>query len=761
MASSRSLGTLTLDLILKAGGFTAPLTKAERDLNKTMTAMERRAYKFGQVLGSGLKLAAGVAASALAVLSVAVGKAINDADNIRDLSIRLGVGTESLSAFGYAATQTGTDLESLGNGMKFLAKNATAALEPTSKQAKIFDALGISVKDATGHLKDIDVLIPEVADAFKNMEDGTTKTSLALALLGKSGLELVEFFNQGSDGLKTLTDRARELGVVISEQTAADADEFKDILGDLKAISAGLALDIASKLLPALIDGARDLRQFAQEGDIAESAATALGAGLKAASFLIELFDRTVRSAVIGAELFTSSLSGLSQVVLGLGGNNMPAFINGVRQLGGAYKQADDEIKKLNEDLAQHKRIQENNRNLPENFSAGSGRRGRATADEIAATARAATDMRKLEAALGGVKSPKAKGGGGKSDEVKEAEKLLELFKRMKTSYIEQAELVGEVTELEKLRFEFINGEAAKFSPAQQAELETLAAKADAAKIDNDLTEESIRLHESLRTPLEQVNEYRRKAKELLDAGYSSQEDYNRALEAQLTPFEEISRALEDEILLLGLDAEAQEILTTQRLLGKDASEQELQAIRDLVVARQDLQKSNEAFEEFRSLTTDMFADIISGSKSAGDAFDDFGKRITAMVARLLAERLFEKLFASFASTGGASGGAAGGTGFWAGLIGALFGGPKARGGSVRRGMFYEVNENGPEVLTVGSKDYLMMGNQSGKVTPNAKGAGMTQNNQFLVVGSVNRETQQQVFQRTYQAGNRALSRNR
>ena len=52
-------------------------------------------------------------------------------------------------------------------------------------------------------------------------------------------------------------------------------------------------------------------------------------------------------------------------------------------------------------------------------------------------------------------------------------------------------------------------------------------------------------------------------------------------------------------------------------------------------------------------------------------------------------------------------------TGSWGSINGRAIGGP------VSSGSMYRVNENGsPELATVGSKQYLMMGNQSGSVTP-------------------------------------------
>lgn len=57
--------------------------------------------------------------------------------------------------------------------------------------------------------------------------------------------------------------------------------------------------------------------------------------------------------------------------------------------------------------------------------------------------------------------------------------------------------------------------------------------------------------------------------------------------------------------------------------------------------------------------------------------------------------------------------------------------GSRANGGSVSRGGLYQVNERGPEMLTIGDKSFLMMGNRDGSVTPNTgrgPAAGVTVN---------------------------------
>lgn len=322
MASQRSLGVLSIDLVAKVGGFEQGLSKAERELDKRAKRMNDIAKKIG--VGIGTAITAGIAGAAAAATGLALltKQAINNADAMRDMSIRLGTSTETLSAFAYAASQTGTDIDTLGRGLKVLAKNAADSLNPTSEQAKVFAALGVNVTDATGKMKDLSQLVPEIANKFKLLEDGTTKAALAQALFGKAGLDLTEFLNQGADGLGEFTDKARKLGLVIDSETAAAADDFNDTLGDIKAIVSGVGLGIAKDLLPSLNQAAAEFRDMARDGDLARNMADVLNGVLKVGTGLLSGYAKAVNYLSVQIEVLANSLDGLREINnnLGLGG---------------------------------------------------------------------------------------------------------------------------------------------------------------------------------------------------------------------------------------------------------------------------------------------------------------------------------------------------------------------------------------------------------------------------------------------------------
>jgi hypothetical protein len=117
------------------------------------------------------------------------------------------------------------------------------------------------------------------------------------------------------------------------------------------------------------------------------------------------------------------------------------------------------------------------------------------------------------------------------------------------------------------------------------------------------------------------------------------------------------------------------------------------------------------------------FADFVTGSKTAKEAFTSFANSVIGQLAKMAAESVAKDLFGSL--FGGGTGGSGGSIGsFLSGLFG------KASGGSVGPGDMVRVNEQGPELLDYQGKQYLMNGNRNARITPNSGlsggGGGLT-----------------------------------
>lgn len=200
-----------------------------------------------------------VGASVLTVLTGIAVAAANSADQIRDLAVQSGSTAETMSTLKFAAQQTGTSIEAVAQGMKFLAKNAVEADQGNTDLAEGFAAIGVSVRTTSGQLKTSEQLLLDVADGLAGVQDASLATNLSLKLLGRGSVEMTEFLKQGSSGIAELQQRARDLGGEISTKTAAAADDFNDSLAETKTAVGGLSQVVGAALLPTLTNLARNL----------------------------------------------------------------------------------------------------------------------------------------------------------------------------------------------------------------------------------------------------------------------------------------------------------------------------------------------------------------------------------------------------------------------------------------------------------------------------------------------------------------------
>jgi hypothetical protein len=217
----------------------------------------------------------------VAGIGVLIKNTIETADEFAKMSQRTGVSVESLSTLKYAADLAGVSMEGLDNGFRKFNSNiydASLGME-TSKEA--FDALNISIKNNDGTLKSTETLMMDVADRFKDMNDGARKAALAQDLFGKSGTNLIPLLNSGSDGIQSLQSEARRLGLEMTTNTAKAAEEFNDNLTRLGYAVSGIGVQLASELLPSLVAISSSMVTVTQDGQSLQTVAQGIGVALK------------------------------------------------------------------------------------------------------------------------------------------------------------------------------------------------------------------------------------------------------------------------------------------------------------------------------------------------------------------------------------------------------------------------------------------------------------------------------------------------
>lgn len=272
------IGSLRVRLSMDAGEFRKGLKDAESMLG-------RLSAKFGFAAGVG-----SVAAQALvgAARSIATGLAdsfkgaIDSVSELVDSSSKFGIPIEQLAGLKYAAELSGASLEQLGVGAGKLAKNMTELAGGGDNPAgKALAALGVSAKDSSGHLKNVDDVMIELADKFAGMQDGSAKTAIAMALFGKSGAQLIPTLNLGSAELAKMRDEARHLGLVLDAETARGLEAFGDEWDKVKKRTEGFWIQLSGQLLPTLQKLVKDIQAWLDSGGGVQAWAKTVGDGIK------------------------------------------------------------------------------------------------------------------------------------------------------------------------------------------------------------------------------------------------------------------------------------------------------------------------------------------------------------------------------------------------------------------------------------------------------------------------------------------------
>lgn len=658
MASARSLGTLTLDLVAKTGAFIAGMTKAERQTQKSSRAMRRQledlnksARVFGVALGAAF-VAVGTTSA------VAIKAAIDNADALDEMSQRTGIAVETLSRLQVAAKFGAVSMEDLQKSVGRLAVEQQKYAEGNEDTVALFDALGVKAVDAKGKLRSAEDVLIDLAGVFQDLPDGAQKTALAIDLFGKAGQNLIPFLNQGGERIAELNRLADELGVTLSKETAQAAGQFNDQL-DLGLLAVkGLASQVAADLLPDMRDLTSEFISNSTEGGKVSATAREIAEGIRAVVDIAYRGKEAVRTMLIGTmalfdfaaaaaanvgaivsssaakdaeELYRRGQSGLELAGisrqnamdgLGLGGPSKIEWIDPPEAKPKANTDALDDL------YASRKRDAE-------------AAKGQAAADRAAAEA--ARELEKADADL--------------------ARRLEEMAKQ-------QAAFVSGLNELE----------AQLSGPLAEAEL---AHENRAKEIQRLLDEGIITVEEATRAQMLYAESFAKTKDELEPLGKS----YRQLIEDMQFEYDlmgktNAQRTVEMELRRLGIDLSSKE--------GQAAA----QAIEAQVLALEQRQKAIDAMDDFRSSFADNVTSVLDGSKSIKNALRDMVSDILAQTARLAAQGLTESLFGSFGSAGGGASG-----GGLSSLFGSLFGGARASGGPVYPGKAYLVGERGPELI--------------------------------------------------------------
>ncbi len=317
--ASRSLGTLTLDLIAKVGGFVAGLDAAERRSEKWRKEVEKNAAKVGAAIGAAT--AAGI--TALAALTVST---VRNANEIANLASVANASTTEFQKYAAGAKLVGIEQEKLADIFK-----------------DVNDKVGDFLNTGGGALADFfENVAPKVgvtADQFRNLSGpqalGLYVSSLEKAKVSQSDMTfyleaiasdataLLPLLRNNAEGFKTFGDAAQAAGAILDEKTIKSANELKAATWLVEQSTTGLKNQLTSALIPVLSDFATKLLDVSKDGTsmvaVGEFLVTTLKLVAGAAVATVGAFQLVGKSIAGAAAVASSAFEGITWLEIASG----------------------------------------------------------------------------------------------------------------------------------------------------------------------------------------------------------------------------------------------------------------------------------------------------------------------------------------------------------------------------------------------------------------------------------------------------------
>ena len=274
------LGSLLVSLGLNSGEFDRGLDKARRNLRtagKDFDTQGARMERLGFRIGRSIRT---IAAATVAIgiglvtreLSHLIRSGLDYASSLEEQAEQLGVTTDQLQEYRYAASQVGITTEQLDKGLAFLTRTLGELQQGAKAPNDALERLGFTQKQmAEIAAKGAGGAIPMLADALAKIKDPAEKAAIAADLFGaKLGGKFLTLMHGGSQAINNLRDAAHEFGIVLSEQQIQNADATADKLGRLKMV-------LQARIAGVIADNAEAI------GRLADSLANLIDKALKAA----------------------------------------------------------------------------------------------------------------------------------------------------------------------------------------------------------------------------------------------------------------------------------------------------------------------------------------------------------------------------------------------------------------------------------------------------------------------------------------------
>jgi lambda family phage tail tape measure protein len=493
--AGKSLGTLTIDLVAKVGGFVAGMDKAERSSTKWRKQVEQDVKAAGSAIAT-LGAATATAAIGVGTAGIALLKSTSEQITETDRWAKsLRISTQELLAWQFAAEKAGVSGDNMADIFKDIGdKIGDAVLNKSGEAVDALNALGLSADRLSKASPDEQLLA--IGEALSKIGTNAEKTTI-LESLGNDLSKLLPLFDNNNSKLKAFIQQAKDYGVAPKPESINDLIKVNEVFQDIESQVKGLKIEIASGLakvdLSGLSDSLDKVKSTFTDPKVLQGLVSLVSEIAELAGLMAKAAAETGRLAAYSSNRIAAlrgnvDLSNIDQI------NERISYLqNNLSNRKGIYSQGesfvswltggDDSVATLNDEIKnlitqREKLIQQNNK-------------------VIAPPTGKATVADSKSFALGNNET------NGKTTSDAGAKKLENAFKATELSYLRQISLIdttgkksAEVTERQKLQFDIADGKLSGLNDTQRQRLELLATEVDRLNGVKKANEENLKVAE-------------------------------------------------------------------------------------------------------------------------------------------------------------------------------------------------------------------------------------------------------------------------
>lgn len=277
---STKLGTLTLDLVTRTAGFTAPIKTAEKQTVTSFDAMKKSVLTYGAIAVSG---AAAVGAGVLAMAT----EYANAARELQTFASISNTTTQEFQKMAVGAETMGISSEKLSDQLKdfneklgeFITIGSGGAVDffeqiatKTEGSAEGARKLALEMQNLSGP-KALQLYVDKLEEA------GVTQQQMSFYLesMASDTTNLIPLLKNGGEGFKFWADAAERAGVIMDESAIKKANELSVQMKLLDLQVKGAKNQFIQGLMPALVSVGDSLTDATTETNLMADAGATLG----------------------------------------------------------------------------------------------------------------------------------------------------------------------------------------------------------------------------------------------------------------------------------------------------------------------------------------------------------------------------------------------------------------------------------------------------------------------------------------------------